>query len=194
VIVPVDGLDGMAAAVDRRVAVLESALRTFARFGYRKTSMEAIAREARISRPGLYFLFNSKDELFRAAVTQALDADVLAVESILDDAARALPDRLLDAFDRWAGRYVGPMTRDITVVIDENPDLLGSITESALKRFAELITQAITGEATNKGQQRGVAVAQTLISASIGIKHQVEDRTTYLDRLVVAIGVLLSDN
>ncbi len=182
-----------AASVDRRAAVLESALLTFARFGYRKASMEAIAREARISRPGLYFLFNSKDELFRAAVTQALEADLFAVEAILNDAARSLPERLLDAFDRWSGRYVGPMTRDITVVIDENPDLLGSVTESAPKRFAELITRAIA-KATKKGQQQAPAVAQTLISASIGIKHQVEDRTTYLQRLDVAIGVLLSDN
>lgn len=189
--VEVDGLDGtVAAGVDRRAAVLESALLTFARFGYRKTSMEAIAREARISRPGLYFLFTSKDELFRAAVTQALEADLFAVEGILTHAARSLPERLLDAFDRWAGRYIGPMTSDITVVIDENPDLLGLIAESAPKRFADLITHAITADA-KKGKQRALAVSQTLISASIGIKHQVEDRTTYLQRLDVAIGVLL---
>ena len=187
-----DDLDGpFAAGTDRSAAILESALLTFARFGYRKTSMEAIAREARISRPGLYFLFSSKDELFRAAVTQALDADVLAAEGILNDAARALPDRLLSAFDRWAGRYVGPMTRDITVVIEDNPDLLGSITESAPMRFAELITHAIAAEASKERQKQASAVAQTLISASIGIKHQVEDRFTYLERLDVAIGVLL---
>ena len=57
---------------ERRALVLESALLTFARFGYRKTSMEAVAQAAHISRPGLYFLFSSKEELFRAAVTQAL--------------------------------------------------------------------------------------------------------------------------
>jgi AcrR family transcriptional regulator len=67
-----------------------AALVIFARFGYRETSMEAIAREARVSRPGPYFLFNSTDELFRAAVTQALEADLFAVEAILSDAARSL--------------------------------------------------------------------------------------------------------
>ena len=36
----------------RRTAVLESAMATFARFGYRKTTMEEVARAARISRPG----------------------------------------------------------------------------------------------------------------------------------------------
>jgi hypothetical protein len=83
------------------------------------------------------------------------------------------------------------MTREITVVIDENPDLLGSMIESAPKRFAELITRAIAAEAPKKGRQRAPAVARTLISASIGIKHQVHDRITSLQRLDVAIGVLL---
>ena len=82
------------------------------------------------------------------------------------------------------------MTRDITVVIEDNPDLLGSITESAPLRFAELITHAIA-EPTKGRQKQASAVAQTLLSASIGIKHQVQDRSTYLKRLGAAISVLL---
>ena len=176
---------------DRRELVLESALRTFARFGYRKTSMEAVAQAAHISRPGLYFLFSSKEELFRAAVTQALDADMLAIDGILNDDAHPLPVRILEAFDRWAGRYIGPMTRDIATVIEDNPELLGPIAESAPQRFAELLTSALSAKTTDTRPSRASAVAQTLISASIGIKHQVEDRTTYRQRLQVAIDLLV---
>jgi AcrR family transcriptional regulator len=173
---------------DRREAVLESALLTFAHFGYRKTSMEAVAQAAHISRPGLYFLFSSKEELFRAAVTQALDADMLAIDRILKDDPHPLPVRILEAFDRWAGRYIGPMARDITMVIEGNPELLGPIVESAPQHFAELITDAISAEI---GRSRASAIAQTLISASIGIKHQVDERTTYRQRLQVAIDLLV---
>ena len=175
----------------RRALVLESALLTFARFGYRKTSMEAVAQAAHISRPGLYFLFSSKEELFRAAVTQALDADMLAIDGILNDDAHPLPVRILEAFDRWAGRYIGPMTRDIATVIEDNPELLGPIAESAPQRFAELLTSALSAKTTDTGPSRASAVAQTLISASIGIKHEVEDRTTYRQRLQVAIDLLV---
>src|SRR5664279_833000 len=75
---------GPTAAVgpDRRGAVLSSALTTFARFGYRKTSMDEVARAARISRPGLYFLFESKEDLFRSAVARSLDEDLIEVERI----------------------------------------------------------------------------------------------------------------
>ena len=176
---------------ERRALVLESALLTFARFGYRKTSMEAVAQAAHISRPGLYFLFSSKEELFRAAVTQALDADMVAIDRILKDDAHPLPVRILEAFDRWAGRYIGPMTRDIATVIEDNPELLGPIAESAPQRFAELITRALSAKTTDTRPSRASAVAQTLISASIGIKHQVEDRTTYRQRLQVAIDLLV---
>jgi AcrR family transcriptional regulator len=180
-----------ATGVDRRVAVLDSALATFARFGYRKTSMEEVARAARISRPGLYFLFASKEELFRAAVSRALHADLAEVERILAESGRPIRDRLLDAFDRWAGRYIGTMTRDIAVVVEDNPELLGEIVEVAPRRFAELITSAIAARATEPDRERPVALAQTMISAAIGIKHQVNDRAAYRERLALAIDLLL---
>ena len=172
------------APIDRRSAVLASALYTFARFGYRKTSMEEIAQAAQISRPGLYFLFDSKEQLFRAAVAQALEEDVVEVERVMAEHAVPLRDRLMHSFDRWAGRYVGPMTRDIQAVIDENPRLLGDMIDLYPRRFAKSIARAIVGP-------DGDALTQTLISVSIGIKHQVDEREQYRERFAVALDLLL---
>ncbi|AXL92839.1 TetR family transcriptional regulator [Streptomyces sp. CB09001] len=173
---------------DRRTMVLESAMATFARFGYRKTSMEEVARAARISRPGLYFLFSSKETLFRAAVTQALHRDITAVEQALADGDRPLPERLVEAFDHWAGRYVGPLARDAATVIEDNPGILGEVVEVMPRRFEELITDAIT---VATGREKAVQIAQTMISASTGLKHQVGSRESYLQRLAVATGLLV---
>lgn len=172
----------------RRAAVLDSALLTFARFGYRKTSMEEVARAARISRPGLYFLFSSKELLFRAAVTQALNRDIAAVEEVLHRTDEPLRARLLDSFDQWAGRYIGPLTADVEGVIADNPDLLGAIVEIAPRRFEELIAGAIL---TASEPASAAARAQTMISTSIGIKHQVTSRRAYRERLEVAVDLLL---
>ncbi|MBD0420375.1 TetR/AcrR family transcriptional regulator [Streptomyces sp. NPDC052309] len=161
---------------------------TFARFGYRKTSMEEVARAAHISRPGLYFLFSSKEALFRAAVTQALERDITAVEHVLADTGRPLPERLVEAFDQWAGRYIGPLSRDVAAVIEDNPGLLGEIVETTPRRFEELITNAI---ALESGQEAAASIAQTMISTSIGLKHQAASREFYLDRLKVAIALLV---
>ena len=166
---------------DRRTAVLTSALETFARSGYRRTSMEEVARAARISRPGLYFLFASKEALFRDAVTQALERDLAAVETTLADAGRPLAGRLLDAFDAWAGRYAGPLTSDVTTLLEDHPDLLGPVAQTAPRRFAELVSSVTDVP----------GLSETLISTSIGVKHQVASREDYRARMAVAIDLLL---
>jgi AcrR family transcriptional regulator len=181
------GSEGQGGEAGRRDQVLESALRTFARFGYRKTSMEEVAREARISRPGLYFLFSSKQELFRAAATRALECDLAAAERVLADSERPLRSRLVEAFDRWAGRYVGP-ARDVMGVIEQNPDLLGGIVETAPVRFRQSVTDAIA-QVTDR--QSATDIAQTLISTSLGLKHQADTRDSYLARLAVAVRLLV---
>ncbi len=183
-----DPADADAAPPDRRATVLESALLTFARFGYRRTSMEEVARGAHISRPGLYFLFASKEALFRAAVTRSLERDMATAERVLAQRDRPLAERLLEAFDAWAGRYAGPLARDVTKVIDDNAELLGALVETAPARFAELVTQAVAHELEPSLAAR---VAATLISTSIGIKHQVESRQDYRARLLVAVDLLL---
>ena len=57
----------------RQERVLAVALDVFGRYGFRKASMDEIARSADISRQGLYLRFASKDALFRAAVRHELD-------------------------------------------------------------------------------------------------------------------------
>ncbi|MGC4938717.1 TetR/AcrR family transcriptional regulator [Kribbella sp. DT2] len=171
----------------RRDAVLESALQTFARFGYRKTSMEEVARQAHISRPGLYFLFASKEALFREAVTRALELDLAAAERILAATERSLQRRLVDAFDQWTGRYLGPAKRDLADVVEEQPELLGAIVETAPRRFEKLVTDAI---AAGSGAGSARQVAQTLISVSVGLKYQVRTRPAYRKGLAVAVELL----
>jgi len=114
--------------------------------------------------------------------------DATAVEHVLADTGRPLAERLLDAFDQWAGRYIGPLTRDVAVVIEDNPGLLGEIVETTSQRFEQLITDAIAVEA---GQAAARQVAQTIISASTGLKHQAASRDFYLERLEVAIDLLV---
>lgn len=46
--------------------IAAAALRLFARYGYKRTSMDDIAREAGIARATLYLHFKGKDDVFRA--------------------------------------------------------------------------------------------------------------------------------
>lgn len=175
----------------RRAHVLDAALLTFARYGYRKASMEDVARAADISRPGLYLYFASKQELFRAAVTHALDTDIAAADRLLAETDRPLRDRLIEAFNQWAGRYIGPMAKDIAILIDSNPDLLGPIPTEYPVRFAKMVTDALTADVPADRAAVASDVARTLLSTASGIKYEAGTREEFLARMTIATDLLL---
>ncbi|QUF02155.1 TetR/AcrR family transcriptional regulator [Actinosynnema pretiosum subsp. pretiosum] len=57
----------------RRERYMRAAVSCFARYGYRRTSMDAIAAAADVSRPALYQYYRGKEEIFREAVQWALE-------------------------------------------------------------------------------------------------------------------------
>jgi AcrR family transcriptional regulator len=71
---------------DKRRRVREAALEVFLRFGYRKVTMDDIARGAGMSRPALYLVLPNKEAVFREVVRAGLD-------KLLEDIERGLPER-----------------------------------------------------------------------------------------------------
>ncbi len=59
--------------ISRRAQILRSAARVLLERGYDRASMEEIAREAGLTKPGLYYHFRSKTELLFAVMTFAMD-------------------------------------------------------------------------------------------------------------------------
>lgn len=58
-----------------RIAILKSARDLFAKFGYRKTTMEDIAQALRKGKSSLYYYFKNKEEIFQAVIE--LEAQLL---------------------------------------------------------------------------------------------------------------------
>src|SRR6187455_2361307 len=109
----------MATDDPRRCRLLDAALGVFTRFGFRKTSMDEVARAADLSRQGLYLHFATKEELFRATVEMALRRALDDAAARLRDADLATEDKLVRGFDEWLGRYVGMMQgHDIAELIE----------------------------------------------------------------------------
>lgn len=59
-------------AVQRKQAILQAAARLIAHYGFDKTTMEEIAREAGVSKGALYLVWSGKDELFAALITHEM--------------------------------------------------------------------------------------------------------------------------
>lgn len=175
----------------RREVVLGAALEVFVRQGYRKTSMDDVARAARISRPGLYFLFESKQQLFAAAINRALELDLAAAAGALEDGSRPLGERLLEAFDTWSGRYLGAAGGELSAFAQAHRDVLGAIPAQASHRFHDLVTAAVVSAGPAQDNERSEAIASTLIAAATGLKHQATSPQTFHDDLATAIALLL---
>src|ERR1700692_3724549 len=93
----------------RQAPLLDAAVGVFARYGYRKTSMDEVARAAGVSRQGLYLQFANKEEWFRKAVEQSLNDQLNAAIAALSRREDSLERRLIAACDAWSGRFIGSL-------------------------------------------------------------------------------------
>jgi len=77
----------------REQQMLDAAVQMFSANGYHETSMDAIAGEAKISKPMLYLYYGSKEELFSACLSREMGRFIDAVRADID--LRSGPRELL---------------------------------------------------------------------------------------------------
>jgi AcrR family transcriptional regulator len=178
----------------RRERLLDAALATFTRFGFRKTSMQEVAKAAELSRQGLYLHFANKEELFCATVRHALERGLADAGAQLADAKLALPARLCAGFDAWVGRYVGIAGGDVADLAEAMSRLVGPVLAEYESVFVERVEAAIRacGQMTAYERQ-GISarqVAETLNATARGLKHSCATRAEFGERLSVAVRAL----
>lgn len=67
----------------RRKAILKAAFEAFSSYGFRRTSMEDIARAASMSRAALYLHYRNKEDIFRSLTQFYYDDAVAQVQGVL---------------------------------------------------------------------------------------------------------------
>ncbi|MGW3512586.1 TetR/AcrR family transcriptional regulator [Streptomyces sp. NPDC000994] len=176
----------------RREQVLAAALTVFATFGYRKTSMDAVARAADISRPGLYFLFSSKEELFRETMRQELDRALGDVRAALTAPDVDLNARLVAALDAHLGRYVGThLNEGVDDLLEQGTAKLDSMYDDYRGAFHDTLAEAIAASGRPADKVAPRQIAEVLAAAGEGWKHRVADRPEFVDKLSLAVNVAL---
>lgn len=176
----------------RREQVLAAALTVFATFGYRKTSMDAVAQAADISRPGLYFLFSGKAELFRETMRQALDEALGDVRTALAAPDADLGARLVAALDANLGRYVGThINEGVDDLLEHGTAQLESMYDDYRAAFLSALTEAVATSGRPTGSVTPRQIAEVLHAAAEGWKHRVADRPAFVDKLTMAVDVAL---
>ncbi|MCG7205365.1 TetR/AcrR family transcriptional regulator [Streptomyces arenae] len=176
----------------RREQVLATALTVFATFGYRKASMDAVAQAADISRPGLYFLFSNKQELFRATMRQELDTALEDARAALKTPGAELEARVVAALDAYLGRYVGThLSEGVDGLLENGAVRLNEMYDESRAAFIDELTEAVAASGRPGGDVTPRQIADVLEAAGEGWKHRVTTRHEFVEMLGVAVRVAL---
>jgi AcrR family transcriptional regulator len=188
--VQIEAITESQSAESRRDALLEAAVGVFARYGYRKASMDEVARAAGVSRQGLYLQFSDKEELFRKAVRFKLTRQLSCAVAALGNPSADLQARLIAACDEWAGRYVGISGADAADLMCASTALAGSTLSDFEAQFELALANAVDDSPLRAfcaaGGFTSADVARALHATARGLKHHSKSRQEFVQGMTVA--------
>jgi AcrR family transcriptional regulator len=174
-------------------ALLDAAVGVFARFGFRKTSMDDVARAAGVSRQGLYLSFANKEELFRRAVAHALSGQLAAACTALAR-ADSLESRLIAASVEWSGRFIGALSADASDLMCASTALAGATLAEYEWQFEEALANAISASPTaDCCAAAGLEIAdlaRALHATARGLKHSCKTREDFVKGMTAAVRMI----
>jgi AcrR family transcriptional regulator len=190
-------LQKTAGTADKREMILTSALDLFRHYGYRRTSMEDIARAAAVAKGTLYLYFKSKDELFEAicrSLAEQVGEGVTSAEALdlpLEAKLTALMEAKLGFVYRWI--LSSPHAAEL---VDSgsrfSKDVFGEVHDRFHGAVRRLVRQGIeTGELDPASLGlTDDAAADALIAAAWGAE-KAPDEETFRTQLTAIIRMTL---
>jgi AcrR family transcriptional regulator len=166
-------------ADDKRERLLAAAKEVFLRFGYKRVSMNDIAEAAGISRPSVYLVFNSKEEIFRSVYRHWIEETVAEVNRRVVS-FKSLDEKLRFAFDIWAVQAFEAAHQSdeaeelISCTLDFAKDEVKSGDNAFGRCLASIIASTRT-EHRSKGELSPKRTARVLVGAVRGFKQTATD-------------------
>lgn len=180
--------------LDRRREIVVSAAGLFLRYGFRKTSMDDVARAAKLSRQGLYFHFSNKEEVFRAVIEHVAEVTLTALQTALAPSEQSLEERLLAGFAAMSEETLGCSDpANVQELFAAAKDLVGDVVQRLDEQIVLALAKTLKREQrarVSAGHTPPLALAEHLYATSYGLKHRGHIGEDYLDRMRVAVRVV----
>jgi len=165
-------MDDAAPQINRQDAILDTAFQAFASYGYKRTSMDDIARAAGMSRTALYLHFRNKEDIFRSLALRHFDQAIVEMQAALNQPGLTMEQALFGCFVAKDGKFM-----EAVLATPHGSELMDA-------GFSITLDLAIAGEARAAGviadwlDARGVpdelaparAVTDTIMAALKGLK------------------------
>ncbi len=175
--------------------VLAAARNIFVRYGFKRTTMSDLAEAAQMSRPALYLIFSSKEEVFRSLVTQVFNELLYELRAGLSEREDVV-DKLIFAFEVWC---VGPF--EMTQVSPDARDILESgyefateIIKQAFSDFEKILSDVLRSMVDSHAEKLLSAeqLAHILTTAVVGFKESASSVTQLQQMIQGLITVVLA--
>jgi AcrR family transcriptional regulator len=129
---------------EKKECILSAAVRAFARFGFKKTSVDQIAKDAGVAKGTVYLAADTKEDLFYQAVHREVRAYTAELAKLIDPRKRA--DALLAEVTLAGMKYLEerPLVRDLIfgnhqLILPEWADRLDELRTLGRQNAAEII-------------------------------------------------------
>lgn len=182
-------------AVKNEDKVIQAAQEVFLRYGFRRVTMADIAEAAHMSRPALYLVFPSKEEILTAVVSR-----VFAV--MLDEIRQSInrdvtvEEKLRLAFDIWCVRpfEIYQRSPDAKDLYESSFQFATEVTTQAFSRFEALVADIIEpllGRQAKVNLSSG-QIAHLLSAAVLGFKSVAKSTPQLRELIGGLINVVLA--
>jgi AcrR family transcriptional regulator len=127
--------------------ILKAALQTFVERGFAATKLDEVAARAGVSKGTLYLYFPNKEQLFQAAVRDAVMPPIVAAEQAVSEHTGPALELLQHLFKRWAQVVLDPVLGGIgKLVIAEAtnfPDTARFYMKEVVLRIRQVFQQVV---------------------------------------------------
>lgn len=154
--------------------VLTAARSVFMRYGFKRATMSDLADAAQMSRPAVYLIFSSKEEVLQALVTEIFNELLLQVREGLSK-HESVADKLTFAFEVWCVRpfemiQASPDAKDI---LESGYEFAAEITLRAFSDFETILSDVLRPIMSSQAEQTlsSEQLAHILATAVQGFKE-----------------------
>ena len=183
----------------RHTVILDAALQVFGQYGYRRTSMDDIAREAGIGKGTIYLSFASKEEVFQA-LSQRLAQRMLADAEAASRRPGTTADKLAAMHAAWFGTYADTIRRSphAAELLDAKHHLSADLVADSASRYKRLVRDVLA-EAVAAGELdlepaglTAATAAELLIASARGLQSSAPSPAGYRRYLNALVRVMVA--
>jgi AcrR family transcriptional regulator len=163
---------------EKQAKVVAAARQVFLRYGFKRTTMGDIAEAAQMSRPALYLVYPSKEEVFAAVAAQALTAMLEEARQGVGRLA-ATSEQLAFVFEVWSVRPFELMlaSPDAKDLLEVSHGCAAEVMTEAYAAFEALVANLLAPrvQAQSHAALSSAQIAPIMTAAVRGFKQTATD-------------------